>query len=130
MLAKMRMVMKREMGEQGFTLVELIIVMAILALVAGLAVPKFGSVLSDSKTKADNANIQLIESAVELCYTNGDFKPEQLDGTKDLMATLKNKGYLKNVEIIDPTDSDKKYSVTAAESDNKLSAITVSKIDK
>ncbi|MDD2620505.1 MAG: prepilin-type N-terminal cleavage/methylation domain-containing protein [Syntrophomonadaceae bacterium] len=121
--------LKRKNGEQGFTLVELIVVMAILALLAGLVIPEFGNILSDSKTKAHKANKQLIEAAVEICYTNGDFDSDQLNGTYDLMTTLKDKGYLKSDSIIDPMDSDKKYMVKATEKDNKLIKIDIETTD-
>ncbi|MEN6326266.1 MAG: prepilin-type N-terminal cleavage/methylation domain-containing protein [Syntrophomonas sp.] len=130
MLRKLNKGMKRKTDEQGFTLVELIVVMAILAILVALAVPKFSSVLSDSKTKAHNANIEMIESAVEVCYTNGGFTSTELNGNTDLMATLQSGGYLKDVVITDPTDSGKKYSVKAWEDNNKLSKIEVSTINK
>lgn len=130
MLRKLSKGMKIQTDEQGFTLVELIVVLAILAVLTALVVPKYGSVLSDSKSKAHNANIEMIESAVEVCYANGGFTSAELNGTKDLMAVLQTKGYLKNEDITDPTDSDKKYSVTALEDNNKLSEIKVSTINK
>lgn len=69
MLMRLRESIKREGNQQGFTLVELIIVMAILAVLAGMAVPKFGNILNESKQKADAANVRLLQNAVEL-YKN------------------------------------------------------------
>jgi len=66
MLIRLRKLIKREEGQKGFTLVELIIVMAILAVLAALAVPKFGTVLSDAKDKARLQNQDLILNAADL----------------------------------------------------------------
>lgn len=70
MLMKLRAMMKRKDDQKGFTLVELIVVMAILAVLSAIAVPKFASILDDSKKKAHNANVQLIQQAIELYAAN------------------------------------------------------------
>ena len=57
-------------GEQGFTLIELIVVMAILALLAGLVVPRFANILADSETKANQANLDMLNNACDLYETN------------------------------------------------------------
>jgi prepilin-type N-terminal cleavage/methylation domain-containing protein len=50
----------------GFTLVELIIVMVILGIMAAVAVPKMGNVISKSGEKAAAAVIAQLESAAEI----------------------------------------------------------------
>ena len=50
----------------GFTLVELIIVMVILGIMAAVAVPKMGTVISKSGEKAAAAIIAQLESAAEI----------------------------------------------------------------
>ncbi|MDD2510224.1 MAG: type II secretion system protein [Syntrophomonas sp.] len=58
----------RKMGEKGFTLVELILVMTILGILAGMAVPRFVGVLDAAKEKADQANMKIVKEAAELWY--------------------------------------------------------------
>ena len=51
---------------EGFTLIELIIVMVILGILAAVAVPKMGNIISKSSDAAADAVIAQLESAAEI----------------------------------------------------------------
>jgi prepilin-type N-terminal cleavage/methylation domain-containing protein len=53
------------MNKKGFTLVELMIVLAILGLLAGIGVPQYMKTLENSREATDKANIGRLQSAVD-----------------------------------------------------------------
>lgn len=70
---KIKQLLKKE---GGFTLVELLAVLAILALIVGIAIPMIGNVVQNSQVKADDAQIELIVDAAQLraIEKEADFK--------------------------------------------------------
>lgn len=52
-------------GNKGFTIVELLAVLVILGVIAGIAVPKVSQTIQNSKVKACEANLDLITQAIE-----------------------------------------------------------------
>jgi general secretion pathway protein G/type IV pilus assembly protein PilA len=54
--------------EKGFTLIELLIVIAILSILAMMIIPRISTSLDSSKVATDNANVKLLQSAIERYY--------------------------------------------------------------
>lgn len=58
--------MKRKNNKKGFTLIELIVVLAILAILAAIIVPTTFGAITNAKKAADNANLDALNSAVRM----------------------------------------------------------------
>ena len=69
---------KEKLNKKGFTLAELLIVVAIIAVLVAVSVPVFNSKLERAREATDIANLRAAKVAVSADYLNGDIK---LDGT-------------------------------------------------
>jgi prepilin-type N-terminal cleavage/methylation domain-containing protein len=57
-------------GERGFTLIELMIVVAIIAILAGILIPNFVNARALAQTSACESNLRSIATALELVYAD------------------------------------------------------------
>ena len=64
---------------KGFTLVEIMIVVAIIAILAAVAIPNFISYRKQSQATACVANLKQIQAAKEMWYMNSSTDPQLTD---------------------------------------------------
>lgn len=92
---------KKIKSNKGFTLIELIVVLAVLAIIMAIAVPRFLGVQQEAKEKADNNSVELIKKAAELY-----FAAEVDDDNKVTVGELKSAKYLGDVNTTTLTVGD------------------------
>ena len=105
---------KRTKGDKGFTLIELIVVIAVLGVLATLIIPRVVGVQDRAKKAADDANEKIIRNALERYYLDHDETyPDGLD-------VLFEGGYLNEIpDSFEYTreDDGKDYSLTPKNTD-------------
>ena len=73
-------------NQKGFTLVELVVVIAILGILAAIAVPRFVSTLNEAEATADAATVRAVQGAVDIYYLE--------NGSYPTLTQLENGNYL------------------------------------
>ncbi|HVT28936.1 MAG TPA: type II secretion system major pseudopilin GspG [Lacipirellulaceae bacterium] len=72
-------------GEAGFTLVEMLVVITIIAMIMALVAPRVLNYLSESKVKAAKIQIESIGSALDLFYLDEGHYPPTSEGLAALV---------------------------------------------
>ena len=68
----------RRKSIQGFTLVELLVVVLILGALAFIAIPRIGQSSAQARKSACDTNVDLLNSQIELYYANNGSFPAAL----------------------------------------------------
>jgi general secretion pathway protein G len=99
--------------QRGFTLVELLLVLVILALIAGLVLPGIIGKAESAKVKAAASQISRISMSVESFYLDTGVTPSSLDELVEEPSGVTgwNGPYIKNTLLKDPWGEPYKYSV-------------------
>ncbi|MDD4438846.1 MAG: type II secretion system protein [Tissierellia bacterium] len=71
-------------NKKGFTLIELIVVLAVLAIIMAIAVPRFGGVRESAKVDSDMATLASIAKLAEFEYVRENGVVDSPLSTKDL----------------------------------------------
>ena len=74
-------------NKKGFTLIELIVVLAVLAIIMAIAVPRFVGVQEEAKVESDRATLANIVKISEFYLVKGEMVEGEYTGT-DLTAVI------------------------------------------
>jgi len=85
LLIRTRRNFHRRTSEWGFTLIEMLVVISIIALIMALVGPRVLNFLGESKVKAAKIQIQSLETALDLYALDTGQYPSSSDGLEALM---------------------------------------------
>lgn len=89
--------------DKGFTLVELLAIIGVLAIIALTTYPVVGNVINKGRNRSYEAQVKLIEDAATSYITedpNGTY--ENLDSVSISLAELQRLGVVKKTKIVNP----------------------------
>ena len=96
---------------RGFSLIELLVVLVILGLIAGLVVPNIMQRGEDAKVRAAQAEIQRLSMAVDEFYLDSGRPPRELRELVERPSNARNWNgpYVNASNLIDPWDNAYNY---------------------
>lgn len=76
---------RKRKNQKGFTLIELVVVIAILGILAAIAIPRLGSFREKAKEAAEKSDIRIIESAIQMYYAEEGTYPVNINQLTDYL---------------------------------------------
>ena len=114
-------------NKKGFTLVELVIVIAVMAALVAVAIPTVGAITGSANTAVENSNARTIESMIKLAEANaskdGDSVAKLTADAIDKALTDAKLGIEEGTYVYSPATGTVKYAgegVTAAKGDFEI----------
>lgn len=100
--------MKNRRSKEGFTLIEIMLVIVIIGIIVGIAAPKISGKLGKAQNVAARASLKAVEGAIQSYEMDNLRLPDALD---DLTKQKDGNGpYLKPSELMDPWSQKFKYT--------------------
>ena len=114
--------MKKKLNKKGFTLAELLIVVAIIAVLAAIAIPVFSSQLHKAKVATDQANCRALYADLQSKFLT-DGKPSTYTGLSAATSFTLSDGQTitLNTGTVTTAVSDNGYTVTYADTNTGCS---------
>ncbi len=100
-------------GEDGFTLVELLVVVAILAVLVAIVLANFSGLLSGSQTTAASAELNIVQTAVDVKMADQNLSTVTAIGTATNDMTSAAGGFDLNPTYMRSTTTKGTYTLAA-----------------
>ena len=78
----------KKLGEEGFTLIEVLIVCTLLGILASVAVPKFSGAVAAANTAKIQTDLQTLDTAIVMYETEQGKTPESIADLKDYVTDV------------------------------------------
>lgn len=95
----MKLLQKKLKNKKGFTLIEMLVVVAIIAILVAISIPMVSGALDKARKAADDANLQAAKSVALLAEMEGTFEASQT-----YYYDIREGEYVKATSSSDPTD--------------------------
>lgn len=110
---------KNRRSQEGFTLAELLIVVAVIAVLVAIAIPIFFGSLKEAQLRVNQANVRSVKAAgIAHILTNWDSEKASENGWK-ASAKVDAQGNISEIEISEAGPGEKKAAINNKEYSNE-----------
>ncbi|MDB8805384.1 MULTISPECIES: prepilin-type N-terminal cleavage/methylation domain-containing protein [unclassified Romboutsia] len=109
------MINKKSKKKQGFTLVEMVIVITILGILSGIGFLKFGEVQQTAKINADKVAASGLVTATNLAIQSGEIEINKINNDTDIIQELVTKGFITVAPRPQSKDKESSFKVEISE---------------
>ncbi len=124
----MRKIRKALESKEGFTLVELLVVIAVLGILAAIAVPRFADMRAKARETKAIAEVKQVQTGLELYYAEHGVYPADgadLDAADGPLIEYINVEDLANFDLEYELDANGVYTITATYDSNGDDSVDV-----